>query len=85
MFKTFSLWFLKAALIVIVYILLFPIIAELAAYSMEKLLKLFLEPNRQGTYTWIISSLLLTIIFIAFLLRFLFKYINPLFRKILKI
>ena len=85
MFNTSILWVFNASAIIAGYIFLFPIVAELVAFSMEKFLKLFLEADRQGTYTWIISSLLLTIIFIAFLLRFLFKYINPLFRKILKI
>ncbi len=77
MFKTILIWFVNLALIVVAYIFFFPIVAELVAFSMEKFLKLFLEADRQGTYIWIISSLLITIVLIGFLIRFLFKVLKP--------
>ena len=77
MFKTSILWVFNASAIIAGYIFLFPIVAELVAFSMEKFLKLFLEADRQGTYIWIISSLLITIVLIGFLIRFLFKVLKP--------
>ena len=77
MIKSIFLLIVKAVIIVIAYIILFPIVAELVAFSMEKFLKLFLEADRQGTYIWIISSLLIAIVLIGFLIRFLFKFLKP--------
>jgi|TARA_B110000858_G_C17771619_1_gene459891 hypothetical protein len=84
MIKSIFLLIVKAVIIVIAYIILFPIVAELVAFSMEKFLKLFLEADRQGTYIWIISSLLIAIVLIGFLIRFLFKFLKPYINTLLR-
>ncbi|MDA9636537.1 hypothetical protein N9T42_02380 [SAR86 cluster bacterium] len=84
MFRTIFVWVIKAIIVISSYIFLFPIIAEPVSFSMEKFLKLFLEADRQGTYIWIISSLLITILLIGFLIQFLFKLLKPYMNNLLR-